>query len=483
MSARFGSTACALLAAAGVSLTVPALAGSFIFSNDTNPARILHPIGASAAGGELTIGICLDPASPSTGGNPLQALENVVAEYNRLQGLAGNVDDQALGNDFESALLHEVGHCVGMDHSTIGLADSCVGGSPDCGNSSKYFFTIAHPGAGLLFDTGTGPDGQRATFDDQRGNDINRYWFQRGVANPWAAVPTVVDRSTHSVQLGELPGGALFPEVATAYDGCPIPSDNSAFRGQLPTSNTMFPLVCASNLVRRLAPDDVATLRIARSGFDGVQGTADDYAVSLEVVGAGPACDIPVRFRPPGEVGFALCQITAQPQTNDRFVMTAGVILFNDSVDWHFNQIDTTGGPTADLSVQITEAPGAALAPGDAAEFAIEVANAGPVAATELVLLVGPGAGFSFVSASAAGWSCSASGLQRRCTRATLAAGAGSQLGFNYQVSEPFTGADVPVFTASIAAAQVDPQAADNVDTLPFVVVDPARIFRNGFED
>lgn len=347
-SLALGIAACCLLGAQ------PASAGTFLGFVDNNPNVVVHPNGYTGAGGELVVSVCLDPTALPPSGDPDQAIRNAIAEYNRFQGATGNVSNVFVGTDFESVLMHELGHCIGMDHSALGPSETCDATPSGFDSPSLYFansFGSAGPnvsacgGATTVYSTNAGADGQRATRDDLRGGDINRNWFRRNVNNPFEAPPATVDRTTHSVSLSDLPTGHNYVELSTAFAPCESGNINtSGLRGQAPTQNTMFPVNCSNNTLRDLAPDDVVTLRIARSGLDGVQGTADDYTLRLNYIGQASSCNIRIRFQ--NDAGFAFCSVSGQGVASNQFRITGATAVFQDTVNWFYNQTDTTATPT-----------------------------------------------------------------------------------------------------------------------------------------
>lgn len=342
------------LLGAGLTAGNTAEAGTFLGFVDNNPNVIVHPNGYTGSGGELVVSVCLDPTALPPSGDPEQAIRNAIAEYNRFQGNTGNVSNTTVGTDFETVLLHELGHCIGMDHSALGPSETCDATPDGFDSPSIYFansFGSAGPtvsacgGATTVYSTNAGADGQRATRDDLRGSDINRNWFRRNVNNPFETPPAVVDRTTHSVDLVHLPSGHNYVEVSTAFSPCASGTvNNSALRGQAPTQNTMFPVNCNANTLRDLAPDDIVTLRIARAGIDGVQGTADDYTVRLNYVGQAQSCNIRIRFQ--NDAGFAFCSVSGTSLASNQLRITGATAVFQNTVNWFYNQTDTTATPT-----------------------------------------------------------------------------------------------------------------------------------------
>jgi hypothetical protein len=343
---RFATGCIASMLAAG--------AHAGVFLNQTT-GRVTHAGRYDGAGGERVVNVCLDPTAMPAVGDPAQATRNAIAEFNRFQGLLGNVGSAAGAGvpagqvDYQSIVTHELGHCTGLDHNVLGPSEvGCsLGVAGTCNNSPTLFFTNTAPNIGV---TNAGVDGARATGDDIR-NVANRHWYRAGVNNPFLE-PATADRTTH-VQSGSLPVGDLFAEAVTSYSPCTAgsaTSNTSAANGQPATSDVMFPILCISNVVRDLSPNDRTTFRIARAGLDGVAGNGDDYTVRLVYQGTNQVgCDIQIRF-PAGNGGF-FCSTSllvlgnGDESTGDNEPNApAGVINLQRETPWFFNQTDTTAG-------------------------------------------------------------------------------------------------------------------------------------------
>ncbi|MGQ0800356.1 MAG: hypothetical protein ACT4NL_09625 [Pseudomarimonas sp.] len=317
----------------------PAGAGVFLKFGGQPASQVVHPKGYNGSGAALNISVCLNPNLPATGGlaQAEQSVRNAVAEYNRLQGKVGNVITNPTPNDdFEGVLLHELGHCLGMDHTTFGPSE--VGsGSP------LLYFANAGPGTNATINAVVGADNVRATRDDARSDDVNFNWFRSGNNNPFDVLPATIDRTTYSINTANLPGGHNYVEVATSFGPCNgSQPDSSTLRGQPRTQNTMFPVICGNNLLRELSRDDAALLRIARAGVNGVQGNADDYTATLTYVGQTSTCDIVIGFA--NSTGYAQCDVgaTLGGGLGTDAAITTAVITHRLSVPWAYNQVDTT---------------------------------------------------------------------------------------------------------------------------------------------
>ncbi len=349
MTARGSKIAVAIVS--GLLITSSVSAG--VFLNQT-AGKVTHAGNYTGTGGERVINVCFDSGAVPLSGNPTQATENVVAEFNRFQALLGNVANAAasgvpLGEvDYETFLMHEMGHCLGLDHNVLGPSEvGCsVGGT--CLNSPTLFFTNSTVGANVTHEAFAGADGARATGDDARGDDVNRHWYRAGVNNPFAD-PIIADRTTY-VQSGGLPDTDNFAQAATSFGPCTqgtASSNTSTPNGQPATMDVLFPIICTSNVVRDLSPEDRNTFRVARAGVDGMAGNADDYTVRLNFQGNTQAgCDIRIRF--PSGGGYS-CSVNLSELGNGDSTIAddtldadtiAGTINMQRETSWFFNQFN-----------------------------------------------------------------------------------------------------------------------------------------------
>jgi hypothetical protein len=338
-------------------LPAAAFAGVFL---DTDPGHVTHAADYQGEGGPRVLQVCLDPTALPISGDPRQATYNAIAEFNRSRGSSPNIASAAAAGlaadavDYESLLLHELGHCVGLDHNVLGPSEVGCTLDGSCVGDPGLFHVNAGPGPNGLRDAFAGVDGARGTSDDLRLDDANRHWYRAGFNDPFVEFG-LPDRSTH-VQAGSLPVGETSAEAAASFNPCNQGTATSATwlaNGAAPTMDVMFPVLCTANVVRRLSPNDRTTLRIARAGIDGAAGTPDDYSVTLVFQEQDQSgCDILVRFPSGGGFHCAVDLLTlpggdtvvSDGPDADRY---AGIINLQRQTKWHFNAADTTGGSEA----------------------------------------------------------------------------------------------------------------------------------------
>lgn len=350
----------------GLCWHAPVQAGAFVFADADEPDTVTHPQVYSGTGGTLAdLTICIDISQePALAAQAEGAVRKVVATHNRFMSLSANnraytdATDLPPGQiiDFETILLHEVGHCIGLDHpnhaSESGLLEPARNG------------TKSLRGPNGVFDQNPGPDGLHGSRDDVRGDDVNLHWYVRGQNNP-GVLPAIVDTSTMARELNALPAGHSF--VANAdidvMNALGFPNTESVMQ-----QGSRF-----AEAARHFQHDDLATLRLARTGLDRVAGTSDDYRYAMRYVGqlnnpSNSACNVRIRFQ---VGGFAVCSLSAQPITPNNWRIRQANIAFTRNADWYFspgpNTVTTITADTPDpspvgqpytVSVTVREAAG-----------------------------------------------------------------------------------------------------------------------------
>ena len=307
--------------------------GTYIFAGDNfGVNNITHPTGQNnnVNVSVLNISVCIDPTSTITA--PLEIpVANIVKTWNQLEDVTPNLLFGANNNipfsshDWESVVLHEVGHCIGIGHPNLGYQPPEV-----VGNFTTSDFTMTTKGADTTYDFGVGIDGIYGSKDDIRDDDVNLHWFNTGVNNPFLGAPPF-DSTTYSRQVSDLPISDNFVANADRDVGNNLGKPN--------TEAVMQQLTLNDEAQRDLSTDDIATLKLGMSGFDMIAGNADDYTVNLIYGGVASGCDINIKHDSTYS-GLAVCN-TGASGFSDHFNITSANIRVNpNAVTWYFNQIE-----------------------------------------------------------------------------------------------------------------------------------------------
>ncbi len=310
-----------------VLFTTNSYAGVFLLEGQgaaDDGEKVVHPHGYQGTGGDVFVKVCITPGTPNQD-QMVQSVRNAVATWNGMAPVTGNLsegDQTGLAPneiDFESLMLHELGHCIGLGHPNMS-------GGP--GSSSDA--TVSGRGLNNSFDILAGSDYILGSQDDIRVDDINYHRFAPGVNDPFLSVGPVVDRSTYTRDLIHLPIGHTF----AANAGRSVASR----KGLPPTEAVMQQGVSAQEVQRQLVADDVDTLRYARSGLDGIQGTSDDYRMTLVYDGIRTGCDIQVRQESlsPGALGYCTRGSMNTLSTGHFGFGATATIRTNSNVNWHY---------------------------------------------------------------------------------------------------------------------------------------------------
>lgn len=300
-------------------------AGAYIFAGQVNGVNVVtHPTGYAGAGGALTVSVCIDPSSANAADMvaPVQRAVDtwnaqVPVSPNLISGGANNIPP---GNfDFESVVLHEIGHCIGLHHVNA-ASESGLGGA-------NRNYTKATVGANGVFNLNPGFDGVIGSADDVRGDDVNLHYYRDSNNNPFTLGGTV-DSTTYSRALANLPAGDLFAANADRSIG--------ALLGFPDSESVMQQGTASDEAQRQLIHDDVATLRYAMNGLDETAGSADDYALTLDFVGLTNACDVVIDFDN-AQTGFAVCQVSGDFISPTHVQITDANIFFNNGFNWFFS--------------------------------------------------------------------------------------------------------------------------------------------------
>ena len=315
----------------------PVHAGAYIFAGEANGVNaVVHPSGYTGSGGALIVRVCIAPSSPNAIAME-ESVQNIVDTFNAMVPTTDNLKSGSNNNipsgsiDFESVALHEVGHCLGMAH--INAASE----SELSGNDQNY--TKATDGVNNVFEINAGADGVIGSSDDGRGDDINLVWFRQSNNDPFT-IDTVVDSTTYSRDIADLPGGHLFAANADRAV--------STLLGHPKTEAVMQQGTFYDEDQRALGHDDVATLRYAQSGIDEREtggggrfsNDADNYTIVMEYGGISDSgCDISMAIT--DTTGLAFCQANGVGLAIDHWSVTTANIEFGQGYSWYFNSSNT----------------------------------------------------------------------------------------------------------------------------------------------
>ncbi|MBP0020137.1 MAG: PEP-CTERM sorting domain-containing protein [Cyanobacteria bacterium SBLK] len=305
----------------------PSHAFSFLLNSFSTP-RITHQIGYDGTGGHYTIDVGIDSSSVFAQ-EMIVATQNVIETWNNLTPTTGNLDFTELNNnqmDFESVLLHELGHSLGLAHPNL-ASESRVG-------RNKRDYTKSGTGANGSFDLNSGADGIIGSADDLRGDDDNKNFFRIADNDPFTTNLGVVDSTTYTRDIALLPSGDNYSANADR--------DVGAALGYANTESVMQQGAFFGETQRELGADDVAGILYSMSGFDEIAGTDDDYTFELNFVGLTDTADILLAFDN-SETSFAESQNSATENLgmnnetgNEHRGITRSSIFFNSNYDWFF---------------------------------------------------------------------------------------------------------------------------------------------------
>jgi len=301
-------------------------AGAYIFAGDSNGIDLVtHSKNYNGTGGIITNKVCIVVGSTSATSLEIP-IQNSIDRYNQLVAIEGNLlfgssnDIPSGAVDIESALLHEIGHCIGMAHP------NAAGESGLSGSDTNY--TKTEEGTNTVFDINSGVDGIRGSSDDVRGDDVNLHWFLTDSNDPFTTPNDSVDENNFSRDILDLPMGNNFAANADR--------SVSTLLGYPFTEATMQQGQGTDEDQRALVGDDVNTLRFARSGNDHIAGTADDYSLNLVYGGISDAADCDITVALDTSTSFAVCRTSGTLLSGNNAAITSADVRYNENSNWFF---------------------------------------------------------------------------------------------------------------------------------------------------
>lgn len=307
---------------------------AFVFAGTTNGINIVtHPIGYTGAGGTITVTVGIDPTS-AFAADMVISTQNVIDKFNNAISTTNNIDFSVISPtqvDFESVLLHEMGHSLGLAHCNLATESGLTGADRN--------YTKSTPGPDGVYGLNPGPDGIIGSADDIRGDDINLNYFKTADNDPFS-IDAIVDQTTYSRDISNLPLGSSY---STNPD-----RDVSALLGAPNTEGVMQQGTFSSETQRSLTADDVAGIKYAMSGIDEISGTADDYNLVLTYAGLTDSADIVIDFDN-SEASFAISSSGASFISTDHLRITNNNIYFNTGYNWFFNDVPSSSPQPPDV--------------------------------------------------------------------------------------------------------------------------------------
>ena len=311
----------------------PAHGFTYFTAGGVNPIDIVvHPGKYAFGAGQVTLTVGIN-ASSAHADDMMISVQNAVNQWNWQVAMTGNIETGPANNvpagmyDFESVMLHELGHSLGLGHANLASESGLSG--------SDKNYTNSNDGVNNVYDLDPGADGVIGSSDDVRGDDENVNWFDKASNNPFAKPSSgaVIDSTTYSRDLADLPAGHSYSANGDR--------DVAALLGVANTESVMQQGVSPGEMQRTLSADDVSGIRYGQSGIDELSGTADDYWIDLQFVGQTISADIVIDVAN-GVTSFAQTNsfvlINLAPTAENHKATYLPKIYFNDAnQDWHFN--------------------------------------------------------------------------------------------------------------------------------------------------
>ena len=342
------------------------------YGEQWDPDQVVHPGAYDGTQHILYLQVSIDKNSKDAAKMEIP-VKNAVAKWNQLIARRGNysVDDQLVKNgafDFETVILHELGHSLGLGHPTDRLVLHT--GS----KVENIDFTVARKGEDGVFtyDIGDGwgalgADLVAGSRDDPRvDNDVNANFYYIDTIHPFfldganlivnpnnstnnpfnlSNLEGRVDSTTYTIDesyLKKLIHG--FSEVITPAV--------SKLRGEPPTRGVMNSGLEVGEICRDLSVDDVAAVRFASAGLNEIAepdiSNSDDYKVELIYTGMDDydaeiiitTSETPLTKSRKKDIGSRVANTTVPLYTTSNpkhFNMLKTLTIFNEQYTYYYN--------------------------------------------------------------------------------------------------------------------------------------------------
>ncbi|QIG41466.1 hypothetical protein G5V58_00570 [Nocardioides anomalus] len=268
-----------------------------------------------------------------------------------------------------------------------------------------------------------------------------------------------------AVVAGVLAVGPASAEPATV--GADLSLSLAAAPTSVPAGGTVSFAVSTSNLGPEATEAVTAAVTLASNlTFQSATGAGWSCGASGQVV----------KCTRPSAAVAALPDITISARATGAVTGTvdvSGAISAVNSVDYVSGNDSATAAFTVtaatDLAVTTAASTGSP-ASGQAMSFTLRPRNLGPFAATSVVAEATLPAGFAVVAATGTGWTCSTSGADVTCTRATYAVGAANDV--TITATAPMVlGPTAFTVAVQLSSATPDPVSANDVGSVSVTVL------------